>query len=151
MKSEEITADFQFIGNRVSSFKLDTRLINNRGQKPEIKFDFDYNVKIIEANDKLIGVIEFIVSAKATIKKSIFFKMDLVMEAAFARAAEIETEVPFQDMLEINGLVTLTQISRAYLLSVTSQSGIPPVKMPMINVIKLREMKKKKNEKNHQI
>jgi hypothetical protein len=48
-------------------------------------------------------------------------------------------------MLELNGLTTLSQLSRAYILSVTALSGItPPVKLPMINIFKLRQQKKEK-------
>lgn len=53
----------------------------------------------------------------------------------------------FMDMLELNGVVTLSQLARAYVLSVTSLSGInPPVKLPMINVVALREKKKSKEK-----
>lgn len=139
MNSEEILAEISFLGNRVSSFGLETRMIDTKGQRPEISFDFDFNVKSIhEHNNRLIGIIEFIVKAKATANKKVLFKINLVMEGAFAGNLNSK----FQEMLEINGVVTLSQISRAYLLSVTSQSGIPPVKMPMINVLKLREKKK---------
>ncbi|MDO9534418.1 MAG: protein-export chaperone SecB [Bacillota bacterium] len=146
MKAEEILAEFQFLGNRVSSLNFDARVIEAKAQRAELSFEFDYNVKAVEEHEnKLIGIIEFIVKAKATSKKKIFFEIDLVMEGAFAYDAKTDTEGKFQDMLEINGIVTLSQISRAYILSVTSQSGIPPVKMPMINVIKLRERKKKED------
>ncbi len=145
MKTEEIFAEFQFLGNRVSSFNLDARVTDVKTQRAELSFEFDYNVKAIEEHDnKLMGIIEFIVKAKATSKRKLFFKIDLVMEGAFACNTRTDVEDKFQEMLEINGLVTLSQISRAYILSVTSQSGIPPVKMPMINVIKLRERKEKR-------
>lgn len=52
-------------------------------------------------------------------------------------------------MLELNGVVTLSQLARAYVLSVTSLSGInPPVKLPMINVLALRDKKKNKEKKS---
>ena len=48
----------------------------------------------------------------------------------------------FRQMLELNGVVTLSQISRSFILSVTSQSGInPPVRIPMVNVLALKEKK----------
>ena len=44
--------------------------------------------------------------------------------------------------LEMNGLANLMNISRAYLVGVSAQSGIsPPVRIPMINLLKLREKK----------
>lgn len=140
---EEVFAEFQFLGNRVTKFILDTRMINVKEQRAEISYEFDYNVKDVkELENRLVGIIEFIVKAKSTVKKKLFFNIDLVMEGAFVCETQTDTEEIFQELLEVNGLVTLSQISRAYILSVTSQSGIPPVKMPMINVIKLREKKK---------
>ena len=47
----------------------------------------------------------------------------------------------FREMLEINGTATLSQISRAYLTSVTSLSGIPPINLPMINVYAMKKYK----------
>ena len=59
------------------------------------------------------------------------------------------SEENFNDMLELNGVVTLSQLARAYVMSVTALSGInPPVKLPMINVISLREKKKSRENKN---
>ena len=143
---EEVLAEFQFLGNRVTKFNLDTRMINVIELRAVISYEFDNNVKDVrELENKLVGIIEFMVKAKSTLKKKKFFNIDLVMEGAFACETQTDTEEMFQEMLEINGLVTLSQISRAYILSVTSQSGIPPVKMPMINVIKLREEKKEAN------
>ncbi|WP_231968927.1 hypothetical protein [Thermoanaerobacterium sp. RBIITD] len=46
-------------------------------------------------------------------------------------------------MIELNGLTTLSQLSRTYILTVTSLSGInPPVKLPMVNIFKLIQQKK---------
>ena len=140
---EEVIAEFQFLGNRVTKFNFDNRLIKANEQRADIAYEFDYNVKAVqELDNKLLGIIEFMVKIKSMIKKKIFFNIDLVMEGAFACDTQADTADMFQEMLEVNGLVTLSQISRAYILSVTSQSGIPPVKMPMLNVIKLRERKK---------
>lgn len=143
---EEVLAEFQFLGNRVTKFNLDTRIINVQEQRAEISYEFDYNVKgVKEQKNRLVGIIEFIVKAKSTVKKKLFFRIDLVMEGAFTCEIQTDTEGMFQELLEINGLITLSQISRAYILSVTAQSGIPPVKMPMININKLREKKKEAN------
>jgi hypothetical protein len=75
--------------------------------------------------------------------------VELEMEGLFTGDAEKMPQENFMNMLEMNGLITLLHLSRAYLLSVTSQSGIqPPVKIPMINVLKLREEKaRQKQEK----
>ncbi len=64
------------------------------------------------------------------------------MEGMFTGNNDRLSREKFMEMLEINGLVNLLHLSRAYLISVTAQSGInPPVRLPMINVLILREEK----------
>lgn len=143
MKGKDVSADFMFIGNRVKSLNLATRQVNAKGQAM-LSFDFDYNVNDVQRKEeKILGIIEFSVKARAKIKRNILFKVELVMEGAFGCESGQLPDEKFLEMLEVNGLITLSQISRAYIISVTSQSGInPPLKMPMINVMKLREMKR---------
>lgn len=142
MNVKSVLADFQFLGNRVSKLVLDTRLIEEKG-RAEVTIDVDYIVNEVEMKEsKFSDTLSLIIQVKAKIKNRILFRVELEMEGLFAGDAEKITQEKFMNMLEMNGLVTLLHISRAYLLSVTSQSGIqPPVKLPMINVMKLRENK----------
>ena len=144
INSKEILADFQFAGNRVSSFTIDTKDLKTKGAIANFSFDFDYNTKMInEDENRYIGELEFIVSVKAKVKNSILYKIDLKMEGLFLGNPIKLSKENFINMLELNGVVTLSQLARAYILSVTSLSGInPPVKLPMISVIALREKKK---------
>ncbi|HPU49569.1 MAG TPA: preprotein translocase subunit SecB, partial [Syntrophomonadaceae bacterium] len=130
MKDKDIMADFQFLGHRVSKLVLDTRLVEEKGPS-NVSFDFDYEVmELLEEDNRFLGIIQLIVQVKAKIKNKVLFKIDLKMEGAFAGNAEKLGHQRFTDMLEMNGLITLLHISRAYLLSVTAQSGInPPVKL----------------------
>lgn len=144
IKGNTITADFQFIGNRVSHFNLETNILNTSDQKVIPEFQYDYNVITIdESKESHFGIIELLIRGKAKVGKSNLFKFDLVMEGAFLGGIDSLSKEKFSEMLELNGLVTLSQISRSFLLSVTSQSGInPPVRLPMINVVALNEKKK---------
>ncbi|NLI69750.1 MAG: preprotein translocase subunit SecB [Firmicutes bacterium] len=148
MKDKDVSSDFIFIGNRVKNFNLETRQVNKKDQQAVLSFDFEYNVNDVQrSEEKLLGIIEFMVKARAKIKRRILFKVELVMEGAFGCESKHLSEERFMEMLEINGLITLSHLSRAYLINVTSQSGFtPPLKMPMINVMKLREMKKQSTE-----
>ncbi|WP_223814627.1 hypothetical protein [Thermoanaerobacterium thermosaccharolyticum] len=75
-------------------------------------------------------------------------KINLTMEGVFVGNTQKLKQEDFLDMLELNGLTTLSQLSRAYILTVTSLSGInPPVKLPMVNIFKLMQQKKN-NEAN---
>lgn len=154
MNSKEVLADFRFLGNRVKKLVLDTKLIENKN-RAEIFFDFDYQTSNIEESEgKLFGVLLFKIQIKAKVKNKILFKIDLEMDGAFAGNVEKLNRKKFVEMLEMNGLITLLHISRAYLLSVTAQSGIqPPVQIPMVNILKLRDQKAKLtgNNKNSDI
>lgn len=48
----------------------------------------------------------------------------------------------FMKMLELNGVVALSQFTRSYVLSATALAGInPPVRLPMINIYQLKKLK----------
>lgn len=145
MKSEDVLSDLNFRGNRVVSFALETKLLSTKRHSANISFDFDYNIKDIQQNNNSsYGLIDYTVIVKATIKKKVLYKIKLIMEGAFS--SETLDENTFKDMIEINGLITLSQISRAYIQSVTAQSGFKePVRVPMINVMKLIEQKKQED------
>lgn len=149
ISANKVLADFQFVANRVSEFKIETRDIATNEAKVHVTYDFDYNIKEInEFDDKYIGYIEFITVIKAKVKNSILFKINLTMEGVFVGNTQKLKQEDFLDMLELNGLTTLSQLSRAYILTVTSLSGInPPVKLPMVNIFKLMQQKKN-NEAN---
>lgn len=146
MNSKQILADFQFVGNKVSKFEIETKDIKSNGNKSNITFEFDYDIlDIKEDEDRYIGFIQFNVLVKAKVKNAILFKITLNMEGAFVGNANKLKSDDFREMLELNGLTTLSQLSRAYILSVTALSGInPPIKLPMINIISLVKQKKYK-------
>lgn len=147
MKSTDVLADFQFLGNRVNRLVLETRL-NGEKDRANVTYDFDYKVSEIERKENNFwATMSFIVHVKAKTRNKIFFKIELEMEGLFAGDAEKISQEQFSDMLELNGLITLLHISRSYLLSITSQSGIqPPVRLPMVNVLKLRDKKARQTQ-----
>ncbi len=146
ISGKEVASNFQFVGNRVSNFNFETKIIDIKGQRIAVNYEFDYNVTDCGVrDDKHFGIIEFIIRGKAKAGKAILFRIDLTMEGAFLGNQSALSNALFEEMLELNGIITLSQISRSFLLSVTSQSGInPPVRLPMINVVDL--IKRKKEE-----
>lgn len=143
MNIKPVLADFQFLGNRVNRLVLDTKVIDDMSHV-EMAFDYDYDINaLVKEGNKWLGRLKFTVKVKAKIKNRILFKVDLEIEGVFAGNAENLTQEKFSEMLEINGLITLLHIARAYLVSVTAQSGIqPPVQLPMVNILKMRAKKK---------
>jgi len=68
INSNQVLADFQFIGNRVSNFKIETRDIRIDKEKINVTYDFDYEIKEIkELEDRYTGYLEFITIIKAKI------------------------------------------------------------------------------------
>src|SRR5690554_3080602 len=135
IRGKTVAADFQFIGHRINMFKLETKLISAKNKKVNMEYDFDYNIKDQVGNDEeLFGVIELIINVKAKVAKAILYKINLKIEGAFTGVAHALSHEKFTEMIEINGVVTLTQTARAFLLSTTCQTGInPPVRLPMVN------------------
>jgi hypothetical protein len=146
--SNKISADFQFVANRISKFLLETKDIDSKGKNAQVSFKYDYNIlRSEEQEGRYLGYLEFISTIKAMIKNSILFKIDLAMEGVFVGDPKKLTLEKFNEMMELNGTATLSQLCRAYILSVSALSNISPVvKLPMINVLSLR-VEKKKGEK----
>jgi len=140
----DIALKFQFIGNRVDRFILETKRVDTRNQKRTVSYEFDYQiVEQKESEGKRIGILLFTVRARAKAGENVIVRLDLAMEGAFVGSAKELSVEQFTDLLESNGLTMISLISRAFILSATSQSGInPPVKLPIINVIALRDKKK---------
>jgi len=144
MNEKEVIADFQFLGSRVVKLLIETKPLKEKS-RAELTVDFDYETnKLVQENNIFIGGIRLIILIKAKIKNKVLFKIDLVMEGAFSGDSEKMTKEKFTEMVERNGLITLMHLSRAFLIGVSAQSGInPPIRIPMINITKLRESKQK--------
>lgn len=144
MNVNEISSDFQFLGNRVVEFLIKTD--DAIPSKLHIDTDIDYNINSIsEKEDMLVGTLDFLVNiAGNAADGSVSLSIKLVMEGCFiAKKEKIDIET-FKELIEKNGLIALSQISRSFLISATSLSGISPaIKLPMINVLSLIKKKKK--------
>lgn len=135
-------ADFQFLNNIVIEFSMQNNLVNTKKKPIRIEFDMDYEV--INCNEEeqgFYGAIDFILDLTGNIEESELFKIHLKMRGNFIGSKKKLSASKFREMLEINGIATLSQISRAYLTSVTSLSGIPPINLPMINVYAMKKYK----------
>lgn len=153
MELKNTIANFQFIANRISSFTLETKDVDLKGEKIKANYDIDYNITEIKEDEKLfIGKLEYTVVIKAKVKNKILFKIQLAMEGIFSGGKNKLSEEDFKNMIELNGIATLSHLSRAYILSATSLAGInPPVKLPMINIHLLRKMKNRKENDEKQL
>ena len=77
MNSNEVLADFQILGTRVSKLVLDTRIIEKG--RADVSFDFDYEIgEVGEEGNRFRGILKFMIKAKAKVKNKILFKIIVV-------------------------------------------------------------------------
>lgn len=147
MDSKKFLADFQIVANRVSDFNFKTFSLGKEEIKTDIKYDIDYNIIKIDNNESNWSAIEqLIVTINGKSGDDDLFILKLIMEGIFVGDVNKLDREKFIQRLELNGLATLSHLSRAYIVSVSSLSGInPPLKLPMFNIHSLIKIKKEKN------
>ncbi|MCK9267817.1 MAG: preprotein translocase subunit SecB [Alkaliphilus sp.] len=147
MKTEKIMAAFQFVNNKVVEFLIQNKLLSKKGETVKIDAGIDY--EIIDCNkikDGYLGVVDFIVDLRGKTEEDELFNIHLKMRGNFVGSGDKLTIDKFREMLEVNGTATLSQISRAYIISVTSLSGMHPVNLPMINIYEMKKHKDKSSD-----
>lgn len=142
MKTDKIMADFQFLNNKVIEFSIENSLLNIKDKVIKVNFDMDYDiVSCNEVEDGYLGVVDFIVNSIGKIEESESFKIHLKMRGNFIGFKRNLNMDKFKEMLEVNGAATLSQISRAYITSTTSLSGMPSINLPMVNIYAMKKYK----------
>lgn len=139
MKTDKIMADFQFLNSKVIEFSIENSLLNIKDKVIKVDFDMDYDiVSCNEVEDGYLGVVDFIVNSIGKIES---FKIHLKMRGNFISFKRNLNMDKFKEMLEVNGTATLSQISRAYITSTTSLSGMPFINLPMVNIYAMKKYK----------
>ena len=142
MITDKIMANFQFIESHVIEFSIENNSIRTQEKIINVDIDMDYDIiNCIEVEDRFLGVLHFIVNLSAKIEDNEAFKIHLTMEGKFKGFKETLLMSNFKEMLEVNGTATLSQISRAYITSVTSLSGMIPINLPMVNIYEMKKYK----------
>lgn len=112
----------------------------------DVSIGADYEIsKVKLMNESNSAQLDLKLLVEGKYENKSVFTIKMVMTGNFSASnIEIDDE-KFTKMLEINGLTTLMQLSRAYITTVTALSGFGrPINFPMVNVLKLVEMKKNK-------
>lgn len=150
MNVNKVMADFQLLQTRVSECSIVTKPIESNGIAAKLEYNLDYNIlNITEEENSFTGDVEFIIEAKAKIKNSLLFKIYFKIEGVFEGNRKILDRESFIKMIELNGVASLSQLSRSYIISTTALFGLnPPVRLPMANIVRLRELKNKLNLQN---
>lgn len=141
---------FSIDKSNVTKFTLtqSNRDISNRFV--EVSIGADYEISNIEfKKESHIAQMDLKLLVEGKHENKSVFTIEMVMTGNFsANNNEIDIQ-KFNKMLEINGLTTLMQLSRAYITAVTALSGFGrPINFPMVNILKLVEMKNKGSVNN---
>lgn len=131
MEQSMKVADFQLLDNYISEFNL--KISNKIPPTEEVETDGRIGFGIVSINEKeMIGQVELSYEIDVKQKNSEVGKINIVMNALFQGSPKMKLEL-FEEMLKINGATTLSHLCRAYILSVTAQSGMPPIILPLMN------------------
>ncbi len=142
-----VYSPFKLEHNWVSDFRLEQKKLLIKGDQIKINYNIEYFIEEIIKEDSLeIGDASVFIELEGISDKlDSLLTINLTMNGKFFYAtSELlnrDVDYPkFPELLKINGVSNLIQLSRAYLTSVTSLSGFPaPIYLPMVNVYNLKE------------
>lgn len=141
-----IISPFQMKKNRVVSFEFRQREAAEEYESRKVSFTADYNMSdILETNEIMQSELHLLIQMDGrTDTDRELFQLRLDMMGVFEGNSEKIDRERFLNMLKVNGLSTLMQLSRAYVTASTALSGfVNPIHFPMINVYELVKMKEK--------
>lgn len=137
--SNELISPFKIDRNFIKEFSYtfdDKEIV---GEKVEILLKANYEMaKFQKIGDDTVGNINLIIEVKGVCIGNEVFKIYLNMQGIFSAPSEIIDEKSFKDLLLLNGLTVLMQLSRAYITANTALAGFKnPINIPMINIYEL--------------
>lgn len=92
-------------------------------------------LKIQEKEKKIYGEIELLekLKIKPKSKEEEIATINLIIGGVFY--STIENKKDFEKLLKENGIATLSQIARSYIIANTALSGMPTIDIPLINFL----------------
>lgn len=144
IKLDDVFADLQLIEHRVRY--LSFFLPFGQDDLDYCEFEYDYEVIPDDDNeDTYGGTVVFKVKLTDPTEEDEEYSdiLNFALEGYFiGNKNELDNE-KFENLLEINGLATLSQLTRSIIISTTSNFGMDsPVSLPMINIFELIKLKK---------
>ena len=142
-----LISPFQIKRNSVVAYEIHQSETIQEYESASVSLGADYKISDInKENERLDARVDlFIVLLGKTNNDETVFEIKLNMMGIFEGNSEQISYEKFSDMLKINGLSTLMQLSRAYVTATTSLSGFSnPINFPMVNVFELIKWKESK-------
>jgi preprotein translocase subunit SecB len=151
MDIQNAKAEINFTDNYVKRLKIETSRPPRDNQDVNVNMAIDYTISEIEVvENKLFGKVELVLEIKLIDKEGTFIYLELINAGLFNSDSGYSQKDKFHDMLELNGIMILYQLSRSLITSVTAQAGIlPPITLPLINIFKVIENKKSLEQKEN--
>ncbi len=142
-----IISPFQMKKNMIVSYAIEQMEATQEYERTSVSLGVDYKISDVVKMEELLNarVDLFVELMGKTEQEEKVFVIKLDMMGIFEGNVEQIGENKFKDMVKVNGISTLIQLSRAYVTATTALSGFSsPINFPMVNVF---ELIKRKDEK----
>lgn len=142
----DYNAPFQFKKSSVVEFEIKDRKVKNYQGRLQINIGIDYNISDVrKTNDTYEASLYLFIKLQGlTENRDSVFTIQLNMQGDFSGSTDKLSGQEFTNMVELNGLSTLMQMSRAYITTVTSLSGFSsPIVLPLFNLFDIIKNKKR--------
>lgn len=139
-------SSFQFQKSRVIEFEIKDRIVKDYQGRLQINIGIDYDISDVSmANGTYEASLNLFIKLQGlTEKKDSVFTIQLNIQGDFSCGTDQMSKEEFTNMVELNGLSTLMQMSRSYIIAVTSLSGFAsPIALPLFNLFDIIKNKKK--------
>lgn len=139
-------APFQFQKSRIVEFEIKDRIVKDYQGRLQVNIGIDYDISDVNmANGTYEASLNLFIKLQGLTKmKDSVFTIQLNMQGDFSCGTDQMSKKEFVNMVELNGLSTLMQMSRSYITAVTSLSGFAsPITLPLFNLFDIIKNKKK--------
>ncbi len=132
MEEENIKSDFQFVDNYVRNSNIE--ILKRNIKKGVIEMNLSVGIsEIIELDNEKTAEARLKNNVKVvnSDNNEVYIKISVEMAGNFKCKNLSHDE--FEDYIKYSGIPMLSQTIRAYIISLTSLSGINPIRIPMVN------------------
>ncbi len=146
MQKEYNKSNLQLIDNYISEFSLN--VFDKIRNDTELEVAVEVEFRMTEVDEKkMIGQIELRYNVDILEKEEKKAKIIMTINALFNFLDNIDKKA-FEEILKIDGSTVISHICRSYIASVTAQSGMPTIIMPLIDFNEFFKEAKQSNDEN---
>jgi len=132
--------EIQLHSTRVNTLNFEASQASNNDSSESSSLSIDFKSVYSPKNNQVFGI-RFIVKTNQPNN----FKLELDYVAWFRTLSEIDADFKASDFTKINAPAIAFPFLRAFVSTITLNSGFEPLVLPTINFIKLNQQKQKHN------